>query len=150
MYFHNIKDNRGSHIKYFSQKEFNIDEVYCTVSKKNVIRGFHQSGTQNKIIQVLNGKVLLVHINKAGINEVVLSNESDSLYIPIGDYIGYLALEDNTIVNYLAEGKYDKEKDYAISPLVYNWGIPADEMIISDRDKNAPVKNLNHLNFLEV
>lgn len=149
IYFHNIEDNRGNHIKYFSNpKDFNVTEAYITVNKKDVVRGFHRSGTQNKLVQVLSGKARVVVLTKDGFMIYPeLSNQDSCIYVPIGSYLGYRALEENTIINYLAEGVYSKDEDFAIHPFSimndpkYTWGNISDtkDYIISDRDLSAPL-----------
>lgn len=152
-YFHSLDDSRGKHIKYFSDNDkFTVSEGYATSNKKNVIRGFHRSGTQNKLIQVLNGKARIVVVDNNGIriyNNV--TNSSPAIYVPIGTYVGYRSIEDNTIVNYLAEGNYKKEEDYAISPFSFCdmnemiWGENIDNIIISERDRTAPLIHFSDL-----
>lgn len=150
-YFHHFKDLRGSHIKFFSEEKFNINEVYSTISHKNVIRGFHSSLTQDKIIQVLNGKIEFIYVtiqnNTPKIEKFILTNESEPITVPIGAYIGYCALTDNTIVAYLAQGPYEKDKDLALNPKSFSgqsknwlWSITEEEAIISNRDLSSEIK----------
>lgn len=149
IYFHNIEDNRGNHIKYFSNPEdFAVTEGYITVNKKDVVRGFHRSGTQNKLVQVLSGKARIVVLNENGLTIYPeMTNVDKSIYVPIGSYLGYRSLEENTIMNYLAEGVYSKNEDFAIHPFSimndpkYTWGNISDtkDYIISDRDLSAPL-----------
>ena len=57
-YYHNFKDLRGNHIKYFANgDDFKVEEVFTTISHKNVLRGFHTSSKQEKLIKVLNGSL---------------------------------------------------------------------------------------------
>ena len=64
-YYHNFKDLRGNHIKYFANgDDFKVEEVFTTISHKNVLRGFHTSSKQEKLIKVLNGSLHLITVNE--------------------------------------------------------------------------------------
>ena len=64
-YYHNFKDLRGNHIKYFANgDDFKVEEVFSTISHKNVLRGFHTSSKQEKLIKVLNGSLHLITVNE--------------------------------------------------------------------------------------
>lgn len=159
LYYHNKKDERGRHIKYFSNSDvFNVDEAYATVSNKNTLRGFHVSYTQDKIVQLLSGKARFIilreqedSLNIEYIETSVNEEDCKPIYVPKGCLLGYLALEDNTVVSYLAQGEYDPERDiayhYSSVKLVDKDMIPEDvwgiedinSIIMSDRDKNATV-----------
>lgn len=146
-YFHRLTDNRGAHIKYFvNHEDIKIDEVYCTINHKNTLRGLHSSLNQTKFIQVLAGSIRLVILENEEFTILDnVTNTTPAIHIPVGVWVGYLAKEDNTIVNYIVNGEYNKENDLSLSPLSYDvnkiWGIKKediDKINISEKDLNAP------------
>ena len=152
MYFHNIKDNRGAHIKYFSgNPEYKIDEVYSTVNNYGTIRGFHKSLTQDKYIQCITGKayILLIDEEDNSIIKKTISNEDEPIFVKKNTmWVGYQSLEDNTIMIYMNSGLYSKAGDLAANPcqikikehnVVFEWPWLLDYEVstISERDLKA-------------
>ena len=73
---------------------------------------------------------------------VELSAENKrQLYIPRGFAHGVISLQDNTVIEYFADNPYSPENDRSIrydDPQInINWGI--EDLILSDKDKNAPL-----------
>lgn len=137
------KDNRGEFYESYKEnmlKYFNIIQENTCISNKNVIRGFHYQidpFSQNKILQVLNGKILdiLVNIKTKKIYKFNLdSNERKLLFIPKDYAHGYASFEDNTIVSYKIDKEYNKESENGFHPFSFDidWGI--ENPIISEKD----------------
>ena len=79
MYFHNIKDRRGAHIKYFCDNpDYKIDEVYSTVSNYGTIRGFHKSLTQDKYIQCISGSAYIILVDEEN-NKIIKEKTSKKI-----------------------------------------------------------------------
>ncbi|MBR2471677.1 MAG: dTDP-4-dehydrorhamnose 3,5-epimerase family protein, partial [Clostridia bacterium] len=81
---------------------------------------------------------------------VELSDENKrQLYIPRGFAHGVISLEDNTMIEYFADNPYSPENDRSIRyndpDININWGI--EELILSDKDKNAPFVKECDCNF---
>ena len=143
-----IHDNRGKSCKFAAKKMGNIDidELYLSYSKKNVIRGIHfqdEPYAQRKTVSVISGRITDVIIDLRpdsstflSIDVFDISEESDFLIlIPKGCGHGFLALAEENIVLYGIEGQYKKESDSGIlwSSIDYDWGI--EKPILSNRDQ---------------
>ena len=123
---------------------------YISVSKKNVLRGFHFQKppmAQAKLIQVIKGSVLDVTID-IRINsptygkhyKVELSEKNRfQLWIPEGFAHGFLALEDDTVFSYKCTAPYSKLDEMDLkwndSSLNIDWGIRSP--LISEKDQFA-------------
>lgn len=150
LYNHKFEDERGYHIKYFvNDFDFKIDEVFATHSKKNVIRGFHTSIIQTKIIKVLNGSIEFIAVNtkNKSIKMLELDNSDKALVIEPGTWIGYRVLEDDTVVSYLCNGGFTPGFDLSASPSSFSneywlWNLSEDEAIISEKDASSPKLNI--------
>ena len=146
-YYHNFKDLRGNHIKYFANgDDFKVEEVFTTISHKNVLRGFHTSSKQEKLIKVLNGSLHLITVNEETkeITRYNMNVDSEPIFIPLNTWVGYVIKEDNTIVNYICSGKFSPETDLTCSPKSFSnewlWPIPYSDIIISEKDDQAEIK----------
>ena len=144
------KDNRGSlreisNHRIINNKIFKYE--YSSMSKKNVVRGFHfqTKFQQIKFVNVLKGKILdcAVDLRKKSKTfgktfKIVLSQKNcKSLYIPEGFGHAYVGLSKENIV-YYKMSNYFKPNFY--SGIIYNdkylnvkW--PKFKPIISDKDK---------------
>lgn len=123
-------------------------------SKKNVVRGFHYQiapYAQTKLVRVMQGEVLDVVIDlrkdQATFGQafsIRLSGENKKqLLIPKGFAHGFLSLEDDTVFAYKCDNFYSGEHERAINVLdesiFDDWGIAKDAMILSEKDKRAPL-----------
>ena len=149
-------DSRGGFTKSFEKgifREAGIDfcvyETFASCSMKNVIRGLHfqDSVPQAKLVSVVSGSVWDVIVDLRPESPTFrqwrgyeLSAENHlSILVPRGFAHGFASLEDNTVMLYQCDGRYDKKSDTGI---VYNdpdigisWPIDADSVICSERDK---------------
>jgi len=148
-------DIRGGFCKIYEENiykengiEFSLSESFVSCSAQNVIRGLHFQlyHPQKKIVSVIEGSAWDVIVDIRKNSKTYLSyysielNEKNhrALYIPEGFAHGFLALEDNTQMLYLCDGKYEKEND---SGIIYNdskiniaWPIEEELTIHSERD----------------
>lgn len=147
-----FSDRRGSFQKIFHAQLFNelaidfdIKEFYYSISHKNVIRGLHFQVPPHdhaKLVFVSQGEIMdvVVDLRKDSATfgkhfSIRLNNQDgNSLFIPSGFAHGFLALTDNTIVNYLQTSHYHKESDSGIlySSIDFDWGVK--NPIVSERD----------------
>lgn len=153
--YFSVGDNRGGFSKIFEKEiysnggiVFSIDEVFISVSEKNVIRGMHfqTNGPQAKLVCVPKGKVYDVIVDLRPQSKTFkmwegyeLSSENHrALYVPKGFAHGFVALEDNTIMMYQCDGKYDSETDTGIRfddpEIGISWPIDLKDAIHSERD----------------
>jgi len=153
-----FSDKRGSFFESFNKKSFfdltGLDTQFVqdnqSKSSRGVLRGLHyQTGeyAQAKLVRVIKGSVLDVCVdlreNSKTFGEtftIILDDiNCQQLYIPRGFAHGFLVLENNTIFNYKCDNYYNKASE---SGIIYNdsflnidWHFPAEEIILSDKDK---------------
>ena len=123
------------------------------MSKKGVLRGLHfqnEPYAQAKLVRVVRGKVLDVAVDirpeSPTFGKYVateLSGENHrQMFIPKGFAHGYLVLEDNTVFQYKCDEYYHPESEGGIAwddpQIGIEWGVEADDVILSDKDKNRP------------
>lgn len=153
-------DSRGYFMEGFNEMTFN--EVTGTnthfvqdnqsFSTKGVLRGLHaQSGehAQAKLVRVLDGEVLDVAVDARpesptfGQYEAVrLSAENNlQLFVPRGFLHGFVVLSETATFFYKCDNYYNKESECGVYPLdvdlAVDWQIPVEEMLLSDKDKEA-------------
>jgi dTDP-4-dehydrorhamnose 3,5-epimerase len=149
-----FKDQRGYFFESYNQQLFTKLGLQYTfvqdnqsMSKKGVIRGLHFQNppyAQAKLVRVIQGEILDVAVDLRKESDtfgqhyqVHLSAENQlQLLIPEGFAHGFVALEDNTIVQYKCTQFYKKEAE---GTLIYNdpdlnidWGI--DHPITTEKD----------------
>lgn len=148
-------DNRGGFTKYFEKEifaekgiSFCVSEVFSSISSKNVIRGIHfqLNNPQAKLVSAVSGAVRDVIVDlrpnsktyKRWICEELSEKNHRSLYVPRGFGHGFVAMEDNTIMFYQCDGKYDQNSDTGIRfddpEIGIDWQISEGLAIHSERD----------------
>lgn len=125
-------------------------------SSYGVVRGLHmQEGeySQAKLVRVIEGSVIDVVVDvRPGSPSygqsvaVELSAENKKqLFIPRGFLHGFSVISENAIFFYKCDNGYNKASEDGISPLDtdlnIDWEIPKQQMIISDKDKEAQTFN---------
>lgn len=156
-------DNRGYFFESWSQKDFDeqvrpIKFVQDNESKSRygVLRGLHfQKGkySQSKLVRVVQGKVLDVAVDiRRGSPTfgkyvaIELSAENHrQFFIPRGFAHGFVVLSDEAVFQYKCDNLYYPREEGAIAwndPVVgIKWGIPEDQIILSEKDKAHPLLN---------
>lgn len=161
-------DDRGFFCETISAKKltdaglnFTPVQENCAFSfRKGTIRGLHFQNNpmaQAKIVRCTVGRVLdfavdLRKDSKTYLKHVSVELSAENhyqLYIPRGFAHGVVSLEDNTIIEYFADELYSPEHDRSIryddSQIGIDWGMK--ELILSDKDKNAPLLCDSDCNF---
>ena len=143
-------DSRGNLRETYRKKIIKWDNLifdYATVSKKNVIRGFHfQSKFQQaKFVSVLKGKILdyVVDLRTKSPTfgkslSIVLSEDNcKSLYIPEGFGHAYYSFSNLNIIYYKLSNYYKPKYEDGIlwndKSLKFKW--PTKKPIVSKKDK---------------
>lgn len=157
-----LGDNRGYFFESFNKNTFrdltglNVDFVQDnqSMSQRGVLRGLHyQKGehAQAKLVRVLKGKVLDVAVDLRKDSpsfgqhlSIELSEESHTqLFIPRGFAHGFVVLSDSAVFFYKVDNFYNKESEggimYNDSDLAIDWGIPASDIILSEKDTRLPL-----------
>ena len=123
-----------------------------SLSKKNTFRGLHhQRGefAQTKKIHVIQGRIIdfVVDLRKDTLGNTlfVYMNPGDTILVPKYCAHGFLALEDDTLIQYLVDAPYNAEADtsflWSANEIVKNEILKnvTDELdlYISNKDKQA-------------
>ena len=144
-------DKRGSLREIYNKKVLkknNFVFEYCTISKKNSLRGFHfqYKFQQAKYVSVLKGKILdcVIDLRKKSktfgkVFKIVLSDKNClSLYIPEGFAHAYFSYEKFNVVYYKLNNFYKPQFESGINLMDKNLNIrwPSKRCAISEKDKN--------------
>jgi dTDP-4-dehydrorhamnose 3,5-epimerase len=155
-----FNDDRGYFYESYSKSKFTdagiaVDFVQDnqSFSHKGAVRGLHGQAdpfAQGKLVRVISGRVLdvAVDIRKGSPTygkhkSIELSGDNKLLFwIPAGFLHGFATLEDNTIFTYKVNNYYDKASEIGVlwndTDLGIDWGISANEILISPKDEILP------------
>lgn len=153
-------DSRGFFREVFRQDVFeravgHVDFVQEneSLSRGGVVRGLHWQTapfTQAKLVSVTEGRVLDVAVDlRSGSRtfgryfSIVLDGGSGrSVFIPRGFAHGFAVLSDRALFRYKVDAPYAPEYERSCAwnsaALGIDWGVDADERIISAKDSAAP------------
>lgn len=156
-----FKDHRGIFLESYRKRAFTeatgleIEFVQDnqSVSSRGVLRGLHFQGgdfAQTKLVRVIYGEVLDVVVDlrpdsptfKRAHSILLNDRNHHQLYIPQGFAHGFLTLSEVSVFTYKCDRYYSPGAE---SGIVYNdpdlaidWGMPEDQFILSEKDKNLP------------
>ena len=155
-----FEDSRGYFFESYNEAVFRKEGVDIRWVQDNqssstygVIRGLHYQlppFAQTKLVRVLRGEILdvVVDIRKGSptfgksFSKVLSAKNKRQLFIPKGFAHGFSVLSEKAEVLYKCDGFYNKESEggiiYNDPALEIDWRIPAEEAIISDKDKVLP------------
>lgn len=155
-----FKDQRGYFFESFSEREFAekvapVRFVQDNESKSSygVLRGLHFQKppyAQAKLVRVIKGRVLdvAVDLRKGSLTygkyeAVELSEDNHrQFFIPRGFAHGFCVLSDEVIFQYKCDNFYAPQSEGAVRwddpDLAVDWKIPAEDVILSDKDRNHP------------
>lgn len=166
-----FEDERGYFFESFNQQVFQYGEQDYQWVQDNqsfsyygVIRGLHFQNppkAQTKLVRTLQGKILdiAVDIRKGSptygkVYSIELSAENKlQLLIPAGFAHGFSVLSESATVLYKCDNLYDKTAEGSIAyndpTLNIDWNIPADKVILSEKDRSHPPFKIcnNHFEF---
>lgn len=156
-----FEDSRGYFFESYNEKKYReagIDFRWVqdnqSSSAYGVIRGLHYQlppYAQSKLVRVLRGKILDVVVDiRTGSPtfgksycKVLSAKNKRQLFIPKGFAHGFSVLSEKAEVIYKCDTYYNKESEAGI---IYNdpemnidWRIPAEDAIISEKDKTLPL-----------
>lgn len=156
-------DDRGSFLEWFTDAEFttmtghrfDLRQANCSVSSAGVLRGLHFAQlppSQAKYVTCVRGAVYDVVVDiRVGSptfgrwDAVTLDEDNrNSVYLSEGLAHGFLALRDDSTVNYLCSAGYAPDREHTIAALDPALGIRwpetvfGTEYVLSDRDRAAP------------
>jgi dTDP-4-dehydrorhamnose 3,5-epimerase len=165
-----FEDNRGYFFESYNQQVFSSEGIQINFVQDNqakssfgVVRGLHfqlEPHSQTKLLRVLSGEIIdaVVDMRKGSPTygksyTILLSAENKKqLLVPKGFAHGYSVISDTAEVSYKCDEFYHKQSEGGIAwndpALEIDWQVPADKIIISEKDKEYPLlKNTSH-NFV--
>lgn len=154
-------DSRGYFFESFNERSFNeltgtnthFVQDNQSFSTKGVLRGLHaqvDEYAQAKLVRVLSGEVLDIAVDaRAGSATfgqyvaLTLSAQNNlQLFIPRGFLHGFVVLSDTAEFFYKCDNFYNKESECGVKyddpTLAIDWGLPANQLIISEKDQILP------------
>lgn len=155
-----FKDDRGYFFESFSQREF--EEKVCETtfvqdneskSSYGVLRGLHFQKppfAQSKLVRVIKGAVLdvAVDIRKDSptfgqyVSVELTGQNYRQFFIPRGFAHGFSVLSDEVVFQYKCDNFYSPQSEGSIAwddpDLDIDWHIPADKVILSEKDSRHP------------
>ena len=166
-----FKDARGYFFESFSQREFeekvrkiNFVQDNESMSSYGVMRGLHFQRppyTQSKLVRCVKGRVLdvAVDIRKGSPTygqhvAVELSEDNHrQFFVPRGFAHGFAVLSETAVFQYKCDNYYAPDSEAAIRwddpDLAIDWGIPAEDVILSEKDAHHPaLKEIEDVFFI--
>ena len=157
-----IADERGFFSEVWKQKDFEeagvvhhfVQDNHSRSTARGVLRGLHYQTppmAQTKLVRVSRGAIFDVAVDiRRGSptfgkwTSLILSEgEWNQMLVPEGFAHGFVTLEPQTEVQYKVTAPFSPEHDKAIrfdDPAIgIDWPIRAAELILSDRDRAAPL-----------
>jgi dTDP-4-dehydrorhamnose 3,5-epimerase len=164
-------DNRGSFREWFKPSEskkvigfeFSVEQANLSISAYGVVRGIHYSIAsegQAKWVTCAHGEILDfiidLRINSATYKKVesvrLLGNGNKSVLIGPGLGHAFVSLAQGSAVTYLLSSPYKPELEFGINPfdqtLKLDFGIPVNQIVVSEKDKLAPTLNEQEISGL--
>lgn len=154
---HVFEDERGYFLESFNEiryREAGLTEAFVqdneSLSSKHIVRGLHLQDppfAQGKLVRVVSGSIFDVAVdvrkNSATYGKfvhVLLSGRGhEQFWIPKGFAHGFMALEDNTIINYKCTDYYNKSSERTIRwddpDLAIPW--PGSASLVSSKDNRG-------------
>jgi dTDP-4-dehydrorhamnose 3,5-epimerase len=162
-------DFRGYYTEAYSLRtlsEYGINNVFVQDNhllslKKGTIRGIHcqkNPKAQTKLLRCSAGATLDFAIDlrrnsptyKKWLSEIISADNRKQILIPKGFGHACISLADNTEVQYKVDEFYYPDFDRTIAwndpDIAIDW--QADEVILSEKDKNAPLLKDSDINFI--
>jgi dTDP-4-dehydrorhamnose 3,5-epimerase len=155
-----FEDSRGYFFESYNENIFKADGVDTRWVQDNqssstygVVRALHYQlppFAQTKLVRVLRGKILdvVVDIRKGSstygkpFSKVLSAKNKRQLLIPKGFAHGFSVLSEKAEVLYKCDSFYNKESEggiiYNDAELNIDWRVPAEDAVVSDKDKMLP------------
>ncbi|MCO5236566.1 MAG: dTDP-4-dehydrorhamnose 3,5-epimerase [Chitinophagaceae bacterium] len=165
------EDARGYFFESYNQRLFADEGLHYhwiqdnqSCSHYGVIRGLHYQNppkAQTKLVRTLEGRILdvAVDIRKGSptfgqVFSIELTAENKlQVLIPAGFAHGFSVLSTHATILYKCDNLYSKEAEGSIAyndpALQIDWKIPAEKIILSDKDRSHPSFKdcTNHFEF---
>jgi len=153
-------DDRGFFSETYNAQRFKdagieadfIQDNHSLSAQRGTVRGLHFQAppfAQSKLVRVLRGTMLdvAVDVRKGSptygkwVSAELSAENGVQIFVPRGFLHGFVTLEPDTEIAYKVDNYYSKECDGAVlwndPALGIDWGIPANEAVLSDKDAAA-------------
>jgi dTDP-4-dehydrorhamnose 3,5-epimerase len=156
-------DQRGFFFESYNKQLFHDNGISTEFIQDNqsfsvygVIRGLHyqrQPYAQAKLVRVLEGSILDVVLDIRAKSptfgktySIVLSSDNKKqIFVPKGFAHGFSVLSETAVISYKCDQFYNKQSEGGIRfndpGLNIDWQIPADKILISEKDEQLPEFN---------
>jgi dTDP-4-dehydrorhamnose 3,5-epimerase len=154
-------DQRGFFSETWNQRRFAeagisgpfVQDNHATSGERGVVRGLHlQIGdnAQGKLVRVTRGAIWDVAVDvRHGsrsfgqwVGAEISAANWRQMWVPVGFLHGYCTLEPDTEVIYKVTADYDRPAERGViwndPALAIPWPVPANEVILSDKDTRLP------------
>ena len=152
-------DARGYFFESYNARDFaevaDVTFVQDNESRScyGVVRGLHFQRppyAQSKLVRVVEGRVLdvAVDIRKGSptygryVATELSADNHRQFYLPQGMAHGFAVLSESAVFQYKCDNLYHPESEGAIAwddpTLAIDWQLPADKVILSDKDRHHP------------
>lgn len=153
-------DSRGYFFESFSERNFkeqvaDVDFVQDNESKScyGVVRGLHFQKppyAQSKLVRVVKGRVLdvAVDLRKGSptygkhVSVELTEDNHRQFFIPRGFAHGFAVLSEEAVFQYKCDNYYAPQSEGAVAwndpDLGIDWGIPVENVILSEKDLKHP------------
>jgi dTDP-4-dehydrorhamnose 3,5-epimerase len=164
-----FEDDRGYFFESFNENKYieaGIDNKWVqdnqSKSSYGVVRGLHyqiEPYAQTKLVRALQGRIIdiAVDIRKESPAfgkwiKIELSEENKrQLLVPKGFAHGFAVISEVAVVLYKCDKFYNPQAERGIiyndNDLNIDWGLNADDIIVSDKDKMLPEFSHAEMNF---
>ena len=153
-------DARGYFFESYNARDFaevaDVTFVQDNESRScyGVVRGLHFQRppyAQSKLVRVVEGRVLdvAVDIRKGSstygryVATELSADNHRQFYLPQGVAHGFAVLSESAVFQYKCDNLYHPESEGAIAwddpTLAIDWQVPADKVILSDKDRHHPL-----------
>jgi dTDP-4-dehydrorhamnose 3,5-epimerase len=157
-----FSDERGFFSEVYNEAALKQAGIDCEFVQDNhsfsasnrVLRGLHFQSppfAQAKLVRVTRGSVMDVAVDirprsptfRQWARVEVSAKKWNQVYIPAGFAHGFVTLEPDTEVLYKVSAAYSVKHEHAIRyddlALGIDWGVDLSKVILSDRDREAPL-----------
>ena len=153
-------DDRGFFSETYNDRVFRaagvnadfVQDNHSLSKEKGTLRGLHFQAppfAQAKLVRVVAGAVLDVAVDArkgsptfgAHVKAELSAENGAQLFVPEGFLHGFVTLTPDVEVIYKVNNYYDRDADGSVrwddQDLAIDWGVGADAVTLSDKDKNA-------------
>lgn len=156
-----FEDDRGHFFESFNQQvwtEAGVTRPFVqdneSYSSRGVLRGLHyqlEPWAQAKLVRVVEGEVLDVAVDirrgsptfGESFAAIISGDNHRQMYIPRGFAHAFVVLSNTAVFNYKCDNFYSKASEGGIRwddpDLAIDWQLPAEEIVVSDKDAELPL-----------